>query len=360
VSDLKFYLALNKISVVGATRFRRLLERFGSPEEVWKAGLSQLQEVKGIGREVAEGIVRERERINLEEEMILVEEKKVKVLTLEDEDYPENLKNIYDPPPVLYVKGEIKKEDNQALAIVGSRRSTYYGKDLSQRLALGLSQKGFTIVSGMARGIDTFAHQGALKAKGRTIAVLGCGVDIVYPPESRELAEEIAGSGALISEFCLGTRPLAGNFPIRNRIISGLAQGVVVVQAGERSGATITADFALDQGREVFAVPGNVNVFQSKGTHRLIKQGAKLVEDINDILEELGIERVSVEKKEARQSLPEVEQSVFNSLSFEPKQIDEIIKDSSLPSGTVSSSLMLLEMKGLVKQLAGKMFVREK
>lgn len=358
--ELKYYVALNKIPAITALRFKKLIEHFGSPSAIWNATDEELREIPGIKQEFIDEIIRKREEISPEEEIKKLEREGIKVLTIEDEEYPENLKNIYDPPPLLYYKGEIKKEDKNAISIVGSRKATYYGMDVAKKLAKGLAERGFTIVSGMARGIDTSAHWGALEGKGRTIAVFGCGINIIYPRENKKLAEEIVKNGAIISEFPPATPPLAINFPIRNRIISGLSVGVVIVQAGEKSGATITAEFALEQGREVFAVPGNVNLEQSKGTHKLIKQGAKLTEDINDILEELGIPTVRYQENQEIITLPPAEQSVYNCLNFEGVQMEEIIENCNLPVSVIASSLLMLEMKGLIRQLPGKVYVRVK
>jgi DNA processing protein len=358
--ELKYYLALNKIPGMTALKFQRLIEHFGRPSVVWNASDEELREIPKLKQEFIDEIIRKREEIDPEEELKEIEREGIKAITIEDEEYPENLKNIYDPPPVLYFKGEIKKEDKNAISIVGSRRATYYGIDVAKNLAKGLAERGFTIVSGMARGIDTSAHWGALEAKGRTIAVFGCGLNIIYPRENKNLAEEIIRNGAIISEFPIGVPPLALNFPIRNRIISGLSLGVVIVQAGEKSGATITAEFALEQGREVFAVPGNVNLEQSKGSHKLIKQGAKLTEDINDILEELGIPTIRYKEEQEIITLPPAEQAVYNCLNFEGVQMEEIVENCNLPVSVIASSLLMLEMKGLVRQLPGKIYLKVK
>ncbi|MCK4462787.1 MAG: DNA-processing protein DprA, partial [Candidatus Omnitrophica bacterium] len=279
--------------------------------------------------------------VSLDKEMELIKKYNVDIVTIDDERYPENLKHIYSPPPVLYVKGNLLPEDYYNIAIVGSRRASLYGRETAEKLARQLCGRGFTVTSGMARGIDTSAHTGVLKAAGRTIAVLGCGINIVYPPENKNLMDKIADSGAVISEFPINTTPHRHNFPIRNRIISGLALGVVIVEAAQKSGALITASFALEQGREVFSVPGKVGVPTSRGTLGLIKEGAKLVEDVEDILEEIrskpsaqatsrvrlgqaGTTTIPHPTREMVAGLTEDEASVFNSLSEEPKHIDEI------------------------------------
>jgi DNA processing protein len=283
-------------------------------------------------------------------------------LTFFEEDYPKNLKNIYDPPPLIFFKGQIKPEDRKAIAVVGSRKTSSYGRLVTESLVESLASGGITIVSGLARGIDSISHQVALKAKGRTIAVLGSGLDIIYPPENKKLADKIAENGAVISEFLLGTKPEGTNFPKRNRIISGLCLGVVIVEAGPKSGALLTAQHALEQNREVFAVPGDIRSQGSKGTNNLIKQGAKLVSSIDDILIELN-ELTSAPAKAERismleQALPKEEKDIFRLLSQEPYHIDKISKELGLRSSEALSFLLSLELKGLVKQLPGKVFAR--
>jgi len=304
--------------------------------------------------------------MDLDGELNGVLEGNIKVLTLEDEEYPENLKNIYDPPPVLYIRGKIEKSDQKALAIVGTRRASSYGLEIAKKLAGELAALGITIVSGMATGIDSAAHRGALEGKGRTIAVFGTGVDEIFPSQNKELAGQIAFAGALVSEFPLGTKGEKGNFPRRNRIISGLSLGVIVVEGHYDSGAMITAKLALDQGREVFAVPGNVQLDQSKGPHWLIKQGAKLVESVQDVLDELRmVMPAKMPNDELRMTnegrnypeLNEEEKKIVSVLSLEPKHLDVISMETKLSIPQVSSTLMMLEIKKVVRQLPGKMFV---
>ena len=290
---------------------------------------------------------------------------KIKVLSLTDKDYPTNLKYIYDPPSTLYVEGKIIPEDNIAIAIVGSRRATHYGLQNAQKLAYELAAKGISIISGLARGVDSAAHRGALRAGGRTIAVLGSGLNVIYPRENKALAREIAQNGAVISEFPEDTPPFKENFPRRNRIISGLSLGVVVVEAAKRSGALITANCALEQGREVFALPGKIDSFTSQGTHNLIKDGAKLVESSEDIIEELEplmAEYVRQAKSESKAkvapNLPQEEREIYSCLTSEPVDIDEIMQKVALPYGRLLTSLLKLEHKKLVKELPGKLFVR--
>ncbi len=288
----------------------------------------------------------------------------VELLTFKDGDYPRNLLAIYDPPPFLFVKGKLTEEDQSAVAIVGCRSASSYGKTITESIATELARNGITVVSGMARGIDSIGHLSALKEHGRTIAVFGSGLDVIYPPEHRRLAERISSSGALVSEFFLGTRPEAPNFPRRNRLISGLSLGVVVVEAGAKSGALLTANCALEQNREVFAIPGNLWSQKSEGTNRLIKQGAKLVTSVEDILEELPIalrggKLSSLAAREA--DLPDLsqgEKGIFKLISDEPRHIDRIATDASVSVWDALSLLLSLELKGLVKQLSGKMFIR--
>ncbi len=279
------------VGEIGSIRLGKLLKYFGQPENILKAPVEKLMAVSGIGREIASKICSLKKE-DLDKELALAKKLALRIMTYEDEGYPENLKNIYDPPIVLYVKGELKAEDKFSLGIVGSRRASYYGLNSAEKFAYELSEKGFTIVSGMARGIDTYAHKGALKANGRTIAIMGSGFSHIYPPENKKLAEKIAECGAVISEFPCDAKPLPQNFPQRNRVISGLSLGLLVVEAARNSGALITADFALEQGREVFALPGKVDSNTSFGTNGLIKQGAKLVSGVDDIVEEFDLNNV--------------------------------------------------------------------
>jgi len=281
----KYLIGLNLIGNIGLVRQRALLEKFPNPEDVFRASLKELQNIHLIGRELGKRI-KDFSIETLERELRLIKEIGVTVLLWEEKEYPENLRNISNPPSLLYTKGKIIEEDKNSLAIVGTRYCSSYGRMMAEKFGFELASAGFTIISGMAKGVDTAAHRGALLSKKRTIAVLGSGLARIYPEENIGLAEKIAKNGAVVSEFPLLTEPEGRNFPRRNRIISGLSNGVVVVEAGIRSGAIITADLALEQGREVFAVPGNVGE-RNKGVHRLIKEGAKLVETVEDILEEV-------------------------------------------------------------------------
>lgn len=360
--DIYYWLILRSIPGVGNVIFKKLIERFGSPERVLSSDTSELLKVEGVGSSLANNIVRFKPDKKISDELNEIERLGIKLITLNDSAYPENLKRIYDPPPVLYIKGDLKKEDADAMAIVGARNATTYGKMVTERLSSELASYGFTIISGMARGIDTFAHRGAIAGGGRTIAVFGSGINTVYPPENRRLAEEIIESGAVISEFQPGIPPEKTNFPRRNRIISGMSVGVLVIEATNDSGSLITANAALEQGREVFAIPGNINSRHSTGTNGLIKKGAKLVEDIEDILEELRPQLakrdVDVLKKERRFDFSMEEDLIWNLISHDPKHIDEITFGSGLPSSKVSTLLLDLELKGAVQQLAGNLYTR--
>jgi DNA processing protein len=287
-----------------------------------------------------------------------IERAGVQVLTWQDDAYPPQLHHIHSPPPVLYVKGELKPEDEWAVAMVGTRRATVYGKEATRALASDLARNGVTIVSGLARGIDGRAHRAALEAGGRTIAVFGSGIDIIYPPEHKKLAQAVVENGALVTEYALGTPPEGSNFPPRNRIISGLSLGVIVVEAGVRSGALITADFAAEQGREVFAIPGNIFHKGSQGTNGLIQQGAKLVLSVEDVLEELNLTMIS-QQAEVRAVIPEneTESLLLEHISYEPIHVDEIGRQSGLSIVQVSSTLALMELKGMVRQVGGMKYV---
>ena len=317
-----------------------------------------------MGEKIVSSIIQEKKRIDADEDLKTIDRLGIHLLSFQDDKYPQNLLHTFNPPSFLYIRGNFKERDRDAVAMVGTRRATIYGKMMVRKLARDLAKEGLTIVSGMARGVDTAAHLGALEAGGRTVAVLGCGVDVVYPPENRKLMTDIMESGAVISEFPLGTPPEGINFPRRNRIISGLSKGVVVVEAPLRSGALITADFALEEGREVLAVPGNINSPYSQGTNRLIKQGAKLVEDAQDILEELDLSLLGEIKRreesaKRKLSLSLEEEKILDLLGGQPSHIDLLVQESSLPASRVAEVLMRLEIKGLVRQMVGQQFLRE-
>jgi len=363
-SELKSWLALFTVPKVGPVRYIFLVKHFGSPEKVLSASKEKLAELPDIGHVIASNIKNKVSWEKAEEQLKLLEKNQVQIVTFKDENYPENLASIYDPPPFLFVKGEIKEEDRNAVAIVGCRSASLYGKRITERIGRELAKRGVTIVSGLARGIDSIGHLSALKENGRTLAVFGSGLDVVYPSENKKLTEHIQSSGAILSEFSLGTKPEAPNFPRRNRLISGLSLGVVIVEAGTKSGALITAHCALEQNREVFAIPGNLGAKNSEGTNKLIKQGAKLVTSVEDILEELkittqeGKPSSSVLTEEDMSHLSEKEKNIFKFISDEPYHIDKIATQASVNVSQALSTLLSLELKGVVKQLSGKMFVR--
>ncbi len=359
-------VALNLVEHVGPVRVRQLLECFGEAPAILKASRQQLLRVHGIGEETAQAIASWEKTVDLNGELKRIADFGCRILTQTDEDYPELLRQIYDPPIVLYVSGQLTPKDKNAVAMVGSRQTTHYGLEAARKLAYQLAYVGVTVVSGAARGIDTASHQGALSAKGRTVAVLGTGINIVFPPENRELFERIAANGAVITQFPFNRQADKQSFPIRNRIVAGMTLGTVVVEANLTSGALITSHFATEYGRQVFAVPGRIDSPRSKGCHELIKQGAKLCEGAEDILSEFEyLFPASNRPPGANEtgvlpalSLSENEQKVYDALSNEEATIDEVIRHSGLPSSAVSVALLGLEMKRLVKQLRGKLFVR--
>jgi len=374
--DVDKWLRLIRADGVGPVTFARLLKRFGSVDAALGASVAGLAKVEGIGYKTAERIAASRGAFDAEAELERAGKLGVWLVHMEDARYPTVLKQIYDPPPVLYVRGTLGREDNLGIAIVGSRRCSLYGQEQASRLAHLLAAGGFTIVSGLARGIDSAAHQGALAAGGRTLAVQGCGLARAYPPENKKLFELISGSGACLSELPLQYEPLAENFPTRNRIIAGLSLGTIVIEAGLRSGAVITAKTTLDSNREVMAVPGKVDSPLSKGPHRLLKEGARLIESVEDVMEALGYvgdqlkehtavaSRRAVENVETplfdatRLKLKGSEQAIYDSLGTEPLHVDQIIAETNLPPGAVNAGVMSLRLKGLIKQLPGNLFIR--
>ena len=409
MTEKEALILLNSLKDFGFIRMKSLLRIYKTPQQILGKGtLAGLQRAEGIGKAVASSIVETAKdgKEKLTRELDLVRKNKIKVISIFDKEYPSLLKSTYNPPLLLYVKGEIIPEDTISLGIVGSRLSSYYGLETAKRLASQLAQRGITIVSGMARGIDTASHKGALQAKGRTIAVLGSGLGVIYPRENKKLFLEIAEAGAVVSEFPYETIPDRQNFPMRNRIISGLSLGIVVVEAAKYSGSLITANFALEQGREVFAVPGKVSSATSKGTNNLIKRGAKLAEDADDIIEELEpligrylevIKKDNISREMAltgdrpgsadrsgqrpvdlrlkplsgaagqdgtpartalQPRLSTEEKKVYQPLSDDPVHIDEIVEKVNLPVANVSSILMKLELNQLIRQLPGKRFVK--
>ncbi|MFH0739014.1 MAG: DNA-processing protein DprA [Candidatus Omnitrophota bacterium] len=362
MTRIQALVGLNLTRDIGSIRLKRLLDYFKDPESILNAPQGQLIAVSGIGQKIASGITLVKKE-DIDREFREANKLGLCIISSEDTDYPANLKNIPDPPIVLYVKGELKKEDNLGVAIVGSRRASFYGLASAQRFGSELSERGFTVISGMARGIDTCAHRAAMKAHGRTIAVMGSGFNNIYPPENKRLAQEISENGAVISEFPVDAPPLKEHFPQRNRTISGLALGVLVVEAAKNSGALITADFALEQGREVFAVPGEINCASSFGTNELIKQGAKLVSCTEDIIQEfnftVGIshkERVQPVKREL--DLSDKEAVLFELLSSQPLDLDTIIEKINMGIPDISAILLKLRIKKLIKELPGKQFIK--
>jgi len=358
MTEKKYWLGFNIVPRIGPIRIRALLKHFGTLEAAWHADSSQLLAV-GLDRLALQNLVTIRASISLDKEWEKVERLGVQLLTWEDQAYPRLLREIDDSPPLLYVKGQLTAADEWAVAVVGTRRSTSYGREAAHQIAGDLARNNITVVSGLARGIDSEAHKAALEAGGRTIAVLGCGIDIIYPPENRALAEAVLKSGVLISDYPVGTQPEARNFPPRNRIISGLSLGTVIVEGDENSGAMITARFALEQNREVFAVPGNMNYKHSMGTNKLIRDGeAKLILSVEDILVELNLSMVS-QHAVVREIMPdnETEARLLRHLSSEPVHVDEIRRAVNLPIAEVNSALALMELKGMVRQVGGMNYV---
>ncbi|MFW5713249.1 MAG: DNA-processing protein DprA [Brevefilum sp.] len=353
LDEKKYWIGFNMVRGIGAVRFEQIRNFFGDLSLAWRAPGSAFEEAGLPGRAIT-NFLKMRDEIDLDRLHDSIIARDVTVLTLLDEEYPRLLREIDQSPPVLYVRGELTPADEFAVAMVGTRRVSAYGQQITRDTSLYLAGNGLTIVSGLARGVDGLAHQHALKAGGRTIAVLGSGVDVIYPPEHRKLAEAIVENGAIVSDYPMGTQPEGSNFPPRNRIISGLSLATVVVEAGDRSGALITADFAVEQGRDVFAVPGNVLSPVSRGTNRLIQKGAyPLVspKDVMDVLELSQIEAI----KTARQVLPadETEAKILRVLGFEPVHVDEVCNQAGLPVDRVSAALTLMELKGMVQHVGG-------
>jgi DNA processing protein len=349
---------------MGPVRLRKLLEVFGTPEQILSAKRDQLRNVDGIGNEVAEQITTWESMVDLGAELQRVRDFGGHVITQSSPEYPESLRQIHSPPIVLYVWGEIQPRDHHAIGVIGARRTTHYGMESAKKLSYQIAYSGLTVISGLARGIDTAAHHGAIAAKGRTIAVIGSGLLEIYPPENRALADKIRnGNGAVVSEFSMQVQPDRQTFPMRNRIISGWSHGILVVEAGLNSGALITASQAVEQGRSVYAVPGHINAPSAMGSNRLIQQGAKLVMSASDILDDLEILLPDAKPlpDAAVRPLPELsndERTVYDAIDAAETPIDRIAAKCNLPSGTVSSTLLRLELKRLVKQLPGKYFVK--
>ena len=349
--DIKYWVGFNAIPGIGRVRFNQLEGYFDSLEDAWEAGPVELRQA-GLDRNSIRAIVEWRPKISLEALMAKLKQYGIKTITYHNDAYPTRLKEIYDYPPLIYVRGNIVAEDEWCLAVVGTRRPTVYGRQVTEGLVTELVRNKITVVSGLAKGIDSVAHRAALEAGGRTIAVTGGGLDSIYPAENADLARRIIKQGALVSEYHPGTKPRPENFPRRNRIMSGMSLGVLVVEAGKNSGALITARLALEQNREVLAVPGSILSPTSRGTNQLIKEGARLVRDTNDILEELNLTAVA-EQLEMKEIIPssDTEALLLKKLGAEPVHIDEVCRSSGMPMSVVSSTLAMMELKGMVKQV---------
>ena len=353
----QYWVAFSLVKGIGPVRFQSLLDYFADPQIAWGAPPQALREA-GLSDKIVENLVQLRSSDELEKTWEQLDEKGISVMILPDEEYPSRLRELDLPPPVLYIRGELTPDDEWAVAVVGTRRVTAYGRQITEDIAGTLARNGITVISGLARGVDSISHQAALNAGGRTVAVLGSGLDRIYPPENRRLSEHITKSGALISDYPPGTPPEGSNFPPRNRLISGLSLAVVIVEAGQTSGALITASFAADQGRDVFAVPGNITSPASKGTNRLIQDGAQPLLHPDEILEALELTMVA-EHRTARVVLPSdaVEAQLFETLGREPLHIDEIRSRTEIPIEKVTAALALMELKGMIRQVGGMNYI---
>ncbi|MEN8904544.1 MAG: DNA-processing protein DprA [Clostridiales bacterium] len=365
--NIKDWIWLNSLKSLSFIKKVLLIEHFNDPKNIKVATINELKSIKGITRANIEEILDKNQKEYVENLFEDILKRKIEVININDDNYPKLLKNIYDPPILLYKKGDFF-DTNKSIAVVGSRNHSNYGRIVTEKLVKELVKNDFTIISGMARGIDTTAHKTAIENGGKTIAVLGCGLDIVYPNENKNLMEEICQSGSIVSEYVLGTKPLPYNFPARNRIISGLSMGVLVVEAGSKSGSLITAELALNEGREVFSVPGNITSKYSLGTNQLIKDGAKMVIDVNDIIEEINNEftidkinyinnTILMNGKIDDSNLTNIEMKILSILSLEELHINEICKRINIPIDEISSTLLLLEIKNYVKSLPGMFYI---
>ncbi len=357
MDEQRAYILLNMMSGIGPVAVRSLSACLGSVSAILKADAASMIKAENVGPGLARKIVAQRTELDLDAELGRAEEIGARIITPIDAEYPEQLKKIHDPPLALYVRGRLMAGDKQAIAIVGTRRASHYGMGSAEKLAGQLARGGTTVISGLAGGIDTAAHRGALKSKGRTIAVLGSGLGHIYPPENRGLARDISGSGAVVSEFPIDRNPDKTTFPMRNRIVSGLSMGVLVVEAGVKSGALITANQAMSQGRSVFAVPGRIDSYASQGTNRLIKDGAGLVESADDVMQEFEFlfTPAAMRSTPAQAvSLSDDEASLVKLLEKGETGVDILIRQSGLSAAIVSSALMSLEMKRVVRMLPGR------
>ena len=356
--EIKYWVGFTRVPGIGKARLTALKEHFGSLQTAWLAAKVDLMRA-GLDEKTADNVVSCRAGFFGDAELQMLDKYHVSVVTCESPGYPALLKETSDYPAVLYIRGELKPADETSVAVVGTRRSTAYGRQVTEELVTNLAANGITIVSGLAKGIDTVAHRTALASGGRTIAVFACGLDVVYPPENMKLACDIITNGALVSEFPLGTKPKAEHFPRRNRILSGLSKGVIVVESGETGGALITANFAAEQNREVFAVPGPIFSAMSKGPNRLIQEGAKLVRNHLDVLEELNLSETSKQLEMKDLSAPDgIESVILKCVASGPTHIDEICRETGLNTATIASSLAIMELNGLVRHLGGMSYVQ--
>lgn len=356
--DPRYWIGFQLVPNIGPVRTRQLVDHFGSPEAAWKATERELR-ATGLSSDLCAAIAKRRTDINLDREVENLDRHGVRAIPMDHTDYPRLLRHIPAQPTVLYIKGSYDPIDDLAIGIVGTRRSTTYGRDVTRKLSAELAAAGVTIVSGLARGIDSYAHDAALVAGGRTLAICGCGLDTVYPPQNRRLAERIIENGALISEYPVGVPPDGPHFPARNRIISGLSRGVLVIEAPRRSGALITTNFALEQGRDVYAVPGSAMSRQSEGCHELIRSGAALVTSAEHILEDLNV-TASQSAVQSRMVLPETdaEKMLLACIGAEPRHINELSMDTGLPIHEANGTLLTMELKGLIRQSGAQHYVR--
>lgn len=361
MSDKQYWLGFNLVQHVGSVSIQHLLAFFGNLQDAWEASEHDLEAAQ-LNKPAIRSLKTARSQLDLQAEMQRVQAVGAKLITLVDDTYPNNLRSIPDPPPLLYVKGELLPTDMRALGVVGTRKMTRYGHDATEYTTTWLAKQGITIVSGMADGVDAVAHQSAIDVGGRTIAIFGCGIDVIYPSHHEELAEQIQQHGALISEFPLGVPPTGANFPRRNRIISGLSLGVLVAEAPERSGALITAETALEQGREVFAIPSNIFNSSGGGCNRLIQDGAKLVMHPRDILDELDISHTALETKAKAQKIvpeDETERLILSHLEADPIHADDLVRITGLPTAIVTAVLTILELKGLAQTTGHMQYCRK-